>query len=126
MMKKVCGLTAILAMSALPVMAACPSSPLITIKLQAGEQQVSQSWLEDNLTGRKVVFDDGREDYKKNGTYVYRAGGQSFRADSYRFYADGTRCIGYSNPRFDRYAVKDGALILINAGGGRFEGTVKR
>lgn len=107
--------------------ASCPASPPVSIKTQSGDQTVNAAWLEKTLGGMKVVFEgEGRENYKADGSYSYTAGSNTWSAESFRFYNDGTRCIGYSNPRFDRYVVRDSKLVLINAQGDRLVGKLVR
>lgn len=102
----------------------CPSQPPqgLSVNLQTGDQQVNAAWLQDNLAGRRLVFADGTENYDSDGSYSYTIGGQTYRADSYRFYDNGYRCIDYSNARFDYYVVNNGQLVLVNSDGERFTG----
>ncbi|KIC21518.1 hypothetical protein [Leisingera sp. ANG-Vp] len=107
--------------------AACPGkAPKQNWNLQAGDQRVSGQYLTKLLSGKKVKFGSaGTEQYRKDGGYRYSTGGQNYNAGSYKFYADGVRCIGYSNLRYDLYVVNNGKLVVINREGGRFEGKVR-
>lgn len=101
--------------------AQCPAKAPISIKTAADEQRVNAEWLQKTLVGRKLSYSIGSEHFGADGSYKWVSGSQEFAAGSYKFYADGTRCIGYGNPRFDRYVVKDGKIFLINAGGERHQ-----
>jgi hypothetical protein len=115
--------SAIVICLAMPGWANCPSSPPFSPSgLAAGDQRVNAAWLEQNLAGKRLVFDDGTEVYNADGSYSYRAGNQSWDAPSYVFYENGVRCIGYGTPRFDYYVVNNGQLVLVNAQGQRFVG----
>lgn len=107
--------------------AACPQkAPRHSWNLQAGDQRVDVQYLADLLSGKRVKYGNvGTEHYRKNGDYRYSAGGSNYDAGSYRFYPNGVRCIGYSNPRFDLYVVNGGKLFLINREGARLEGKVR-
>ncbi len=107
--------------------AACPQkAPRHNWNLQAGDQRVDVQYLAGLLSGKRVKFGNiGTEHYRKNGDYRYSAGGSNYDAGSYRFYPNGVRCIGYSNPRFDLYVVNGGKLFLINREGARLEGKVR-
>lgn len=109
-------------------MAGCPNSPPnVKWNSHSGDQHVNAAYLQKLLVGKKVKFGgDGTEVYHKNGTYTYRASGGNYDAPSYKFYANGVRCINYPDPRFDLYVVNDKRLLLINAGGGRIVGKVTR
>jgi hypothetical protein len=116
-------ISAALAILATPSFAECPASaPFSPSEFQDGDQRVDAAWLEENLAGMRVVFDDGTEVYGADGIYSYVAGSQQWDAPGYRFYDNGVRCIGYGTPRFDYYLVNGGQLILINSNGERFEG----
>lgn len=101
----------------------CPSSPPFSpSNLSEGDQRVNAAWLEQTLSGKRLVFDDGTEVYNADGSYSYRVGNQRWDAPHYVFYDNGVRCIGYGTPRFDYYVVNDGQLVLVNAKGQRFVG----
>lgn len=126
-MKAVVTLIGAMVLGAGAVDAACPGkAPKKNWNTQAGDQSVDHKWLERTLSNKKVVFSaGGTEHYRKNGAYRFSAGGQRYDADGYQFYSNGVRCIAYSNPRFDRYVVNDGTLILINWQGERYEAKVR-
>lgn len=112
-------------LSAGPVLANCPSSPPWSpSNYQAGDQKVNAAWLQENLAGKKVVFDDGTEVYGADGTYSYKAGNESWDAPSYKFYDNGMRCIGYGTARFDYYVVNNGQLVLGTSSGNRLVGRI--
>ena len=105
----------------------CPKkSPSIEgrVSFQNGDKRVNAAWLNKTLVGKRVKFDDGTELYANDGSYSYKAGSQTWKAPSYKFYDNGLRCIDYPQPRFDMYVVNDGKLVLINANGNRFVGKV--
>ncbi|MCV6823884.1 MULTISPECIES: hypothetical protein [Halocynthiibacter] len=108
--------------------ASCPaSSPNIKWNTHSGDQRVNAAFLQKTLPGMKVDFgSDGAEIYGADGTYIYRAGNQAYKAPSYKFYDDGTRCINYANPRFDLYVVNEKRLVLVNAAGARLEGKLMK
>ena len=114
--------------SASTALAACPASPPVSINTQSQDKNVDAAWLEKTLGGKKLSYGgSGTESYRSDGSYSYSEGGQTWSANTYKFYNDGTRCIGYEpNPRFDRYVVRDKKLVLININGGRYEGTLKK
>ncbi|MGR3621666.1 hypothetical protein, partial [Pseudophaeobacter sp.] len=90
------------------------------------QSRVDVQYLTDLLSRKRVKYGNvGTEHYRKNGDYRYSAGGSNYDAGSYRFYPNGVRCIGYSNPRFDLYVVNGGKLFLINREGARLEGKVR-
>ncbi|WP_159458571.1 hypothetical protein [Roseisalinus antarcticus] len=105
-----------------PAFADCPSAPPFSPSLASGDATVDAAWLSQTLVGMRLVFDDGTEVYREDGSYSYVAGNQQWDASSYRFYENGFRCIGYGQPRFDYYVVNDGNLILVNSQGSRFAG----
>lgn len=110
---------------AAPAWASCPASPpLAPAGLADGDQRVDAAWLEQNLAGKSLVFDEGAESFNPDGSYSYSAGGQQWDAPSYVFYDNGVRCIAYSPPRFDYYVVNAGQIVLVNAQGQRFIGRV--
>ncbi len=126
-MKPLLFLTAIFAFPIGAALADCPDSPpSIDWNIQSGDQHVSGDYLADLLVGNKVRYDDGgTENYRTNGKYVYKLGSSTYKADDFRFYPDGVRCIGYPNfTRFDRYVVREGALWMIADGGSRFKAQV--
>ena len=107
--------------------AKCPAkSPSIEgrVTFDAADKRVNAKWLEKNLSGRRVRFDDGTEHYKVDGSYSYKAGSNTWDAPEYRFYNNGLRCIGYSSLRYDIYVVNGGKLVLINGSGNRFVGRI--
>ena len=109
--------------------AGCPSKAPNPAKsfFSAGDQKVNAAWLQKNLAGKKVVFPNGEtEVYSPNGSYSYKASGNSWNAGSYKFYNNGMRCIGYDKPRFDLYVVNNGKLVLVNKGGERYVGRIKK
>lgn len=109
----------------LPALAACPNQTIShNWAIESGDQRVSGDYMNKLVAGRKVRLGNNQEHYRKNGRYSVRVNGQTFNADSYRFYSDGSRCIGYDEPRFDLYVVQNGQLILINVNGGRFAAQV--
>jgi len=107
--------------------AACPGkAPAKKWNTQAGDQAVDHKWLEKTLSNKKVVYSSGgTEHYRKNGSYRFTAGGQKYNAGGYQFYSSGVRCIAYSEPRFDRYVVNGGKLVLINWQGERYVAKVR-
>ncbi|MBE1285606.1 MAG: hypothetical protein GJ676_20005 [Rhodobacteraceae bacterium] len=109
------------------VFAACPGKPPNkTWNTQAGDQAVTNAWLEKTLTNKKVKFETGGvEHYRKDGTYRFTTGGQRYDATGYQFYSNGVRCIAYSTPRFDRYVVNNGQLVLINWQGSRYDAKIR-
>ncbi|MEV8465859.1 hypothetical protein AB0T83_03575 [Fluviibacterium sp. DFM31] len=120
---------ACLAISAAPALAGgCPANaPKMGWNIQSGDQRVSGDYLQNLLTGKKVKYgSEGTEVYKTDGSYAYLAGGKSYAAPAFRFYANGTRCIDYSSPRFDLYVVRDKKLVLLNAQGNRLAGQVTK
>ncbi|MEO0937708.1 MAG: hypothetical protein AAFY38_06100 [Pseudomonadota bacterium] len=118
---------AFLAASVVGAHAACPErAPRVGWNTQSGDARVSAEFLAQNLAGKRVGFSGGgTEHYRGNGSYRFSAGGQTFRADGYKFYENGVRCIGYAPPRFDLYVVNNGKLILVNEQGGRFEAKIR-
>ncbi len=109
--------------------AACPNKApkLSKSYFSDGDQKVNAAWLQNNLAGRKVVY-TGKdpETYFSDGTYSYKRDGQTWKANSYKFYDNGMRCIGYQNPRFDLYVVNNGKLILVNEQKKRYEGKIRK
>ena len=92
-----------------------------------GDQKVNAAWLQKNLSGRKVVYPGKEfETYSANGSYSYTANGQAWKANSYRFYDNGVRCIGYDKPRFDLYVVNNGKLVLVNQQKQRYVGEIRK
>ncbi len=108
-------------------MADCPAKPpKIDWNIYSGDQRVDAGYLQGLLPGKKVRFSAGGvEHYRPNGKYRYSGGGRTYDADSYRFYKNGVRCIGYSEPRFDLYVMNKGKLVLVNAVGTRYKAKVK-
>jgi hypothetical protein len=101
--------------------------PKIMWATHSGDQRVDASYLENCFQEKKLSYgSDGTEVYHKNGSYTYRTSGGNYDAPSYKFYANGVRCINYANPRFDLYVVNEKCLILVNAKGWRGEGTLKQ
>jgi hypothetical protein len=109
------------------VLAACPDSPpKIDWNLHSDDQRIDAGYLKDLLAGNKVKFNfGGTEHYRKSGKYRYSDAGQTYDADTFRFYKNGVRCIGYGQPRFDLYVVNNGKLLLVNVVGGRYEAKVR-
>ncbi|WP_170429282.1 hypothetical protein [Ruegeria arenilitoris] len=108
--------------------AACPAkAPKLSKSFFSdGDQKVNAAWLQKNLAGRKVVYPGKEvETYAADGSYSYKANGQTWSAGSYKFYDNGMRCIGYAKPRFDLYVVNDGKLVLVNEGKGRYVGQIR-
>lgn len=126
-MKAFVALACVLALGAGAATAACPGkAPGKKWNTQAGDQAVDHKWLEKNLSNRKVVYSTGgTEHYRRNGSYRFTAGGQKYDAGGYQFYSNGVRCIAYSNPRFDRYVVNNGKLVLINWQGERYDAVLR-
>lgn len=88
---------------------------------------MNAAWLQKNLAGRKVVYPGNEvETYSSDGSYSYKANGQTWTANDFRFYDNGMRCIGYSNPRFDLYVVNNGQLVLVNAQKQRYVGQIRK
>lgn len=109
--------------------AACPSQPpnLSSSHVSDGDQLVNAKWLKQNLSGRRIVYSGaGVETYSSDGTYSWKAGTTTWSADSYKFYKNGVRCIGYDNPRFDLYVVNSGQLVLVNGQNERYIGSIKK
>lgn len=103
-------------------LAACSEAPIRhNWAVQAGDQRVTGDFVRQTVLGHKVRFEGAYEDYKKNGGYVFKDGnGNTYNPDGYVFYADGTRCLNYPEPRYDLYVVRDQKLVLINRLGERF------
>ena len=101
--------------------AQCADVPPIRFAETVGDTTIDADWMNSMLVGRTVNYEDSSEEYRRDGTYVFRAGRSVSHAPEYRFYADGTRCIGYDGaPRYDRYVLSGDVLTLINAQGTRF------
>lgn len=117
----------ILALVGTASFADCPASPpKLNWNIHSDDQRVDDAYLGKLLAGRKVSFSfGGVEHYRKNGKYRYSADGRSYNAPSYRFYANGVRCIAYPTPRFDLYVVNNRKLVLVNTAEGRYEVSVK-
>ncbi|WP_108861246.1 hypothetical protein [Ruegeria sp. Alg231-54] len=108
--------------------AACPAKAPKTTKshFSDGDQKVNAAWLQTNLAGRKVVYSGKEvETYSADGSYSYKANGQTWKANAYKFYDNGMRCIGYGDPRFDLYVVNNGKLVLVNANKQRYIGQIR-
>ncbi|WP_146346616.1 hypothetical protein [Falsiphaeobacter marinintestinus] len=107
--------------------AACGSSaPKNGWNLHSDDQRVTADFLAKTLEGKEVKYDGGTETYRTDGSYAYKAGSETWKAPGYRFYKDGVRCIDYSKPRYDLYVVNNGKLVLVNWGGGRYEGRLTK
>lgn len=107
-------------------LAACPDKSPSTsnANFHSDDQRVNAKWLTENLAGRKVYFNRGKEDYKNDGSYAFSFSGKSDNAPGYKFYNSGMRCIDYPpKSRFDLYVVNNGKLIMIDSMGRRFEVT---
>lgn len=113
----------VLMLGAGTAIAACPSNPPSSSKVNfhSNDQKLNAQWLQQNLAGKKVHYDGGVEQYHKNGSYIYKSDGGSFKAPAFRFYDNGARCIDYDQPRIDFYVINSGKLVLINSQGGRYE-----
>lgn len=111
--------------------AACPgSAPKNNWNMHSADQAVGEAFLKKTLAGKRVQYkfdgSTGTEQYKADGSYAYKLNRDVYSAPDYRFYSNGVRCIGYDNPRYDRYVVNGGKLVLINTQGGRFEGRLMK
>ncbi|AXT28198.1 hypothetical protein D1823_17470 [Ruegeria sp. AD91A] len=109
--------------------AACPSKApkLAKSNFSDGDQKVNAAWLQKNLGGHKVVYaGKDTETYFADGSYSYKSKGQTWKANTYKFYDNGMRCIGYQKPRFDLYVVNDGKLVLVNEKKERYVGQIRK
>ncbi len=109
--------------------AECPAKApkLSKSYLSDGDQRVNAAWLQKNLSGRKVVYSGKEvETYSANGSYSYKANGQTWKANAYKFYDNGMRCIDFDKPRFDLYVVNQGRLILVNEQKQRYIGQIRK
>jgi hypothetical protein len=108
-------------------LAECPSTTPDASRFPTidGDQRVSAAWLNDTLSGNRLVLSEGTEVYNSDGSYSYLIDGDTYNAPSYRFYDNGLRCTDYPSPRFDLYVVNNGSLVLINGQGGRYVGELR-
>lgn len=112
-----------------PAQAYCPNNaPGHQWNIHSSDQAVGKTFLQKNLVGKRVRYNvsggTGTERYNPDGTYTYRLNNDVYDAPTYRFYNNGVRCIAYASPRYDRYVVNGGKVVLINWQGGRYEGTL--
>ncbi|WP_415401685.1 hypothetical protein [Tateyamaria sp. SN3-11] len=96
--------------------------------IHSSDQRISGDYVAKLVTGKRVRFGKtGSENYGADGSYFYQDSAGKYQAIGVKFYNDGSRCIHYANgPRYDLYVANAGQLVLINRGGGRFEGKVTK